>query len=127
MSAGASNLSFPREHRLRSPLDFARVYERNVYATDDLLVANACENGLAHSRLGLSVSRKVGNAVVRNRWKRVLREAFRLNREKLPSGMDLVLRPRRGAVPDFHALLESLPKLAGRVAKRLQGVKQRDA
>ena len=89
-------------------------------ATDDLLVANACENGLPYSRLGLSVSSKVGNAVVRNRWKRLLREAFRLNRARLPAGIDLVLRPKRGAAPDFHALLAALPKLAQRVARRLQ-------
>lgn len=113
------DLTFPRELRLHSPADFERVYERNVYAADDLLVANACENGLPHARLGLSVSRKVGNAVVRNRWKRVLREAFRLSRGKLPAGVDFVLRPRRGAAPDFHAILASLPKLAGRVARRL--------
>lgn len=127
MSSTTPELRFPRQYRLRSPADFKRVYERNVYATDDLLVANACENNLAHARLGLSVSRKVGNAVVRNRWKRVLREAFRLNREKLPAGVDLVFRPRHGATPDFHALVESLPKLASRVARRLQATKQGDA
>ena len=110
---------FLSEHRIRSPADYARVYDRNVYATDDWLVVNACENGLGHSRLGLSVSRKVGNAVVRNRWKRLLREAFRLNREKLPVGIDLVFRPRRGAEPDFSALFVALPKLAERVARRL--------
>src|SRR5438046_1464426 len=105
-----AKLQFPREYRLRSPAEFERVYARNVYAADDLLVANACENGLSHPRLGLSVSRKVGNAVVRNRWKRVLREAFRLSRENLPAGVDLVFRPRRGASPDFHALALALPK-----------------
>src|SRR4029079_18989745 len=117
---------FPPVFRLRSPLEFERVYERNVFATDDLLVANVRENGLAYPRLGLSVSRKVGNAVTRNRWKRILREAFRLSREKLPAGIDLVLRPKRGAEPDLHAILAGLPKLAERAARRLS-VKQEGA
>lgn len=114
-----SDFRFLPEHRLRSPAEFERVYQRDVYAADDLLVANACENGLAYSRLGLSVSRKVGSAVKRNRWKRLLREAFRLNRQRLPTGLDLVLRPRRDAQPDFHALLAALPKLVERVSRRL--------
>ena len=122
-----TDFRFLPQYRLRSPADFERVYARNVYAADDLLVANACENGLNHSRLGLSVSRKVGNAVVRNRWKRVLREAFRLAREKLPSGIDLVLRPKKGAVPDFHAILTGLPKLAERVARRLAAARKEEA
>jgi ribonuclease P protein component len=43
------------------------------------------------SRLGLSIGRKTGNAVVRNRWKRVIREAFRLNRHRLLEDWDLVI------------------------------------
>jgi ribonuclease P protein component len=110
---------FLPRYRLRSPADFERVYARRAFASDDTLVAHACENGLAHPRLGLSVSRKVGNAVRRNRWKRVLREAFRLSRERLPAGIDLVLRPKPGATPNTRALCASLPRLAERVARRL--------
>ncbi len=111
--------SFPPQYRVRTKADFDRVFQRDVYAADDVLVVRACENGLPYSRIGLSVSRKVGNAVVRNRWKRRMREAFRLARASLPTGIDFVLHPRRGAEPDFHAILNSLPKLAQRVAKRL--------
>jgi ribonuclease P protein component len=114
-----SALRFPKDHHIRKDADFQRVYAARVYAADDVLVVNGCENGLAHPRLGLSVSRKVGNAVVRNAWKRRIREAFRLVQEKLPQGVDLVVRPQKEAVLDFHAIAQSLPELAARIARKL--------
>ena len=110
---------FPREYRLRTRADFDRVYQNDTYVVDRVLVIRGCRNGLSHSRLGLSVSRKVGGAVVRNRWKRLVREAFRRSRSELPTGVDLVVRPRRGAQPDYAAITESLPKLARKLAKKL--------
>lgn len=110
---------FPKELRLRKPAEFERVYKARIYAADDVLIANGCSSDLPHARLGLSVSRKVGNAVVRNRWKRRIREAFRLSKGDLPAGVDLVLRPQKGATADFHAILRSLPALAERIARKL--------
>ena len=66
---------FRPEDRIRKQADFDRVYQARIYAADDVLVINGGANGLEHARLGLSVSRKVGNAVTRNRWKRLIREA----------------------------------------------------
>lgn len=114
-----SAIRFPKQHHLRKDAEFQRVYAARVYAADDVLVVNGCENGLSHPRLGLSVSRKVGNAVVRNAWKRRIREAFRLAQEKLPQGVDLVVRPQKEAVLDFHAIAKSLPELAARIARKL--------
>jgi ribonuclease P protein component len=111
--------TFPGEHRIRHPRDFDRIYKTRVFAADDVLVVNGDRNALPHPRLGLSVSKKAGNAVVRNRWKRLIREAFRLARETLPAGIDLVVRPQKGAAPDFAAISRSLPALARRIAKRL--------
>ena len=110
---------FPPECRIRRNADFQRAYARRCRASDNRLLVFGCPNGLAHCRLGLSVSRKVGGAVLRNRWKRLLREAFRLNRNRLPEGIDLVVIPRSGAEPELQGLLESLPLLAERVARRL--------
>jgi ribonuclease P protein component len=110
---------FRKAEHLRSPTDFRRVYERQRSASDGWLVVYACENGLPHSRLGLSVSRKVGQAVERNRLRRLYREAFRLTRSELPTGLDLVLIPRSARQPTLDNVKESLRRLAGQIARRL--------
>ncbi len=111
---------FPKRCRLCKSNEFQRVYRDGVHAADHMLVVQGCRNGSTESRLGLAVSRRVGNAVVRNRWKRLIREAFRLQRSRLPRGLDLVVRPRRGAEPSFQAIQRSLVRLARRVQKRLE-------
>ena len=60
------------------------------------VVIRALPNGQGYSRLGLSVGSKVGSAIKRNRVKRLLREAYRLNRDKLTVPCDLVIVPRPG-------------------------------
>jgi ribonuclease P protein component len=65
----------------------------------------------------------VGGAVARNRWKRLLREAFRLKQANIPSGLDLIVIPRQTAKPELGRLMKSLPALARRLAKRLAGAK----
>lgn len=114
---------FPADARLRRGLDFRRVYDRKCSVSDDLLVVYGCANQLRRTRLGLSVSRKVGGAVARNRWKRLLREAFRLKQANIPSGLDLIVIPRQTAKPELGRLMKSLPALARRLAKRLAGAK----
>lgn len=113
-------LRFTRAHRIRSGRDFARAYERKQRAGDDVLLVFGCENGLSHPRLGLSVSRKVGGAVVRNRWKRLIREAFRLSQHRLPCGVDLVVLPRPEAKPTLESVRDSLDGLARKVSRRLR-------
>ena len=113
------DFAFPKTLHLRKDADFQRVYAARIFAVDDVLVVNGCENGLAHSRLGLSVSRKVGNAVVRNAWKRRIREAFRLCRSELPAGVDFVVRPQKAALLDFESIARSLLELAARIGRKL--------
>jgi len=108
----------PHEH-LRRPADFQAVYDRRRSAADGTLVVYARENGLPHSRVGLSVSRKFGAAVRRNRIRRLLREAYRLTRDDLPAGYDFVLIPRpqdEYALDDFRA---SLAKLARQAVRKI--------
>jgi ribonuclease P protein component len=111
--------SFPRKLRLIRGADFERVFGTKVFAADGVLVVSADKSPVEQTRLGLSVSRKVGNAVVRNRWKRLIREAFRRQKNDLPPGLDLVVRPRAGAKDDFQAVSRSLVTLAKRVARTL--------
>ena len=113
------NQRFLPEHHIRRGADFQRAYGRRCSASDSMLLLFACANGLPYSRIGLSVSRKVGNAVVRNRWKRLIREAFRLSHEHLPGGIDLVVIPRRGATPELHAMQESFTRLTASLARKL--------
>ncbi|HMC90067.1 MAG TPA: ribonuclease P protein component [Gemmataceae bacterium] len=108
----------PAEH-LRRPADFRRVYERHRSASDAMLIVYACENGLPYLRLGLSVSRKIGGAVQRNRLRRLYREAFRLTRHEMPAGFDLVLIPRSGEEPALQELLRALPRLVKQAARKL--------
>jgi ribonuclease P protein component len=116
----AKPLTFPQSRRLKTPAEFDRCYGRKRSASDGVLIVYACENGLDHPRLGCSVSKKIGNAVVRNRYKRLFREAFRLLQHELPSGTDLVMIPRSGTEPTQAAVNASLLKLAHQAARKLR-------
>jgi ribonuclease P protein component len=107
-----------KNSRLRKTAEFTLVYQSKCFVADDILVINARLNGLPQTRLGLSVSRKVGNAVQRNRWKRIIREAFRMNQHQLPVGYDVVIKPRKGAQPDLQRVQHSLLGLFRRLQRK---------
>ena len=82
------------------------------------LVVHAIANGLNHARLGISVPRKITRrAVVRNRLKRLVREAFRLNKAALPRGVDLIVVPRQSKL-SATTISSSLRVLAPDAARR---------
>lgn len=108
----------PHEH-LRRPADFQAVYDRRRSAADGSLVVYAKENGLPYSRVGLSVSKKFGAAVVRNRIRRLMREAYRLGKDELPTGFDLVLIPRAQEVYTLAGFRHSLVKLVPQAVKKI--------
>ena len=113
---------FQSHERINAPADFRRAFERKRSASDASIIVYGVENGLDHARLGLSVSKKrVRKAVARNRVKRLLREAFRLNKAEMPVGVDLVIVPR-GPGLKFDDAMKSLPELARAVARRLRPV-----
>lgn len=87
---------------------FRRLYSKGRSAVSPYLAIYARGNGRPGNRLGLTVSTKVGHAVVRNRVRRRLREIYRLNEDKLISGTDLVVvaRVKAGRAP-YHRLEES--------------------
>ena len=109
---------FSRKMRMKSSKDFEEVYAHKCRAGDKYLLVFAAHNDREFSRLGLSVSRKHGNAVKRNRLKRLMREAFRLSQHELPAGLDLILIPRQGAEADLKQFQGSLLQIVPRLAKR---------
>lgn len=114
-----------KRYRILRKADFDRVYQRRQSVADGVIVVYGCENGLDHPRLGLSVSRRVGPAVLRNRWKRVIREVFRRMRTELPPGIDLVVAPRQGAEPATLAVRPSLLGLAQCVERKLTKAREK--
>jgi ribonuclease P protein component len=90
---------FTKDVRLRRRPEFLLVQDRGHKISADVLLALVLPQGRADAptRLGLTVSTKVGNSVVRNRIRRRLRELFRARRESLPKGLDMVLIARASA------------------------------
>lgn len=111
---------FGADARLKDRQDFRLVFETGRKAVGRWLVL-WCREGPsgAQPRLGLSVSAKVGGAVRRNRLKRLLREAFRLHRTELASGLEMVAYPRPGVpwltLGDAESDLLDLLRQAGKL------------
>lgn len=81
---------------LKKNEDFKKVYnKRNSYANRELIMYIS-KNGTDTKRLGVSVSKKVGNSIVRHRLARLVREAFRLNTNHIPDGIDVVVVVKAG-------------------------------
>jgi len=87
----SASYRFLRAHRLSGQVAFAAVYAAAVKQSRGPLAIYSKPNGLPHCRWGLSVSRRVGNAVRRNRVKRLLRESIRLSQHDFPRGYDIVI------------------------------------
>ena len=82
---------FSKSSRLKSNKEFKEVLDARLVARDSLLSIFVKSNKLGRVRLGVSVSKACGNAVVRNRLKRLIREAFRKNQYDIPSELDYLV------------------------------------
>jgi ribonuclease P protein component len=101
--------TFPRAHRLSGKIAFAAVYAASTKQSRGPLAIYSKPNDLSHCRWGLSVSRRVGNAIRRNRVKRLLRESIRLLQHNFSGGYDVVIVVR----PHDPLLLVDYQKILG--------------
>ena len=111
---------FTRAMHMKSGKDFQRVFREGRRARGEILLVVVNENGLGVTRLGLSVGRKIWkSAVRRNRVRRIFRESFRLTREKLPVGLDVILIPSKpGLRPQLAPTCQELEKLVHEALRR---------
>lgn len=99
--------NLPREWRLVRRAEFDAVYREGRRRAGRTFVIFARRNGLSRDRFGMSVKKALGNAVVRNRIRRRVREVLRLHREEIAPGWDMVIHPSRAAATLDFAKLET--------------------
>lgn len=112
-SSRARPHGFPRACRLLRRADYDPVYRDGQRRNSRHFVVFCRATEAVHSRLGISVKRALGGAVVRNRMRRRMREIFRVHRQEIPAGWDIVIHPRSNAVAtaEFSVLSAELVSL----------------
>jgi ribonuclease P protein component len=112
----------PTGARLHRRREFLRLYDLGSRASLRGFAVLALPNGLNRNRLGVSVTRKHGNAVERNRIRRLIKEAFRLENPELPVGFDFVcIPPRQTFAPSLDRLRNVLADLALSACRKAAG------
>ena len=100
---------------LKKNRDFQQVYKRGTSKANRYLVMYVLPNQHMMNRLGISVSKKVGNSVVRHRLTRLIRESYRLNEAEFENGLDIVVVVRPQAKDrTYHEIESALMHLAGK-------------
>ena len=102
---------------LKKNQDFQSVYRKGRSYANKLLVVYVLENNMERNRLGISVSKKVGNSVVRHHVTRLVRESYRLQENIFNSGLDIVVIARANAASASYAEIESALLHLGKLHK----------
>ena len=92
---------------LKNNRDFVNVYTSGKSYANRYLVIYTLKNNSDRNRLGISVSKKVGNSVIRHRLKRLIKESYRLHEKMFNSGLDIVVIARKGSDARDYAGIES--------------------
>lgn len=104
-------------YRLRSNIEFKRVYSGGKNYWNRNLILYVKKNSVGNSRVGYSITKKIGNSVVRNKIRRRMKEIYRLNFNSIKSNYDLIFIPKKNVVNISYKELESamlhILKLAG--------------
>lgn len=104
--------SFRKFERIHKRKDYLRIYQEGKRVNSKNFITILSRNQTGIQRLGITVTKKVGNSVKRNRIKRLLREFFRLNKDKLPGSNDIVIIVKNEIpplkYPDVYEELENL-------------------
>ncbi|MDD3139781.1 MAG: ribonuclease P protein component [Lachnospiraceae bacterium] len=100
---------------LKKNRDFQIVYKRGKSYANKYLVMYVADNELGINRVGISVSKKVGNSIVRHRLTRLIRESYRLQEEHFQCGLDIVFIARAGAKGKSYNNIESALLHLGRL------------
>lgn len=109
-----------KKESLRSNRDFRKVYDNGKSFANKYLVMFYIKNGRKNNRVGFSVTKKLGNAVTRNKIKRRMRESYRINSHKFKGGYDIVFLSRVRAKNTSFKQIESAILHLGKLAKLLK-------
>lgn len=109
-----------KKYILRNNNHFKKVYKKGKSYGNRLVVMYVYENGMDYNRVGFSVTKKIGNSVVRNKIKRRMKESYRLNCYKIKDGYDLIFLPKVMANKASYREIESAMIHLLKIAKLLK-------
>ncbi|MEI7639252.1 MAG: ribonuclease P protein component [Syntrophus sp. (in: bacteria)] len=111
------NSTFGKLERIRKRREYLAIYQRGVRKHSEHFTCIVSPNPSGVRRLGITIVKKVGNAVTRNRIKRLIREFYRLHKPRLPASLDIVIMVKvRAALPTRHDVQRELERLLVRTS-----------
>ena len=111
------NFCLPKKVRLLKRAQFLTLSKQGKKVYTDCFIANVLKETAQNNRIGITVSKKVGNAVERNRIKRIIREYFRHNKENISGPKDISIIARKGLTTlSTGQIIEKLDKLFSKIA-----------